>query len=79
MDRSLTPEEAQVLVEQRIEEFGLSSLPRVRVRDDGHGGWHITWDQFQRSEAPMSAPEWCAWVERHVGTLDPERLETLEG
>ena len=79
MERTLTPEEAQGFVEQRIQEFGLSSLPRVRVTAIERGRWQIGWDEFVRIEAPMTAPEWCAWLEQHVGTLDPERLETLEG
>jgi hypothetical protein len=79
MERTLTPEEAQSLVDQRIDDFGLSSLPRVSVVANERGQWQIAWDAFQRVEAPMTAPQWCAWVEQHVGTLDPERLETLEG
>ena len=79
MEPPLTPVEAEQIVEQRIEEFGLASLPRVQVAATERGEWAITWDEFHRVERPMTATEWRAWLERHVGTLDPERLETLEG
>lgn len=79
MERLLTPREAEQVVEQRIEEFGLGALPRVQVEPMANGDWQITWDTFRRVERPMSASEWAEWLERHVGTLDPELLETLEG
>jgi hypothetical protein len=79
MERTLTPEEAQAVVDQRIEEFGLSSLPSVRVAATERGGWEISWDRFRQVEPAMTAPQWCDWLERHVGPMDPSRLETLEG
>jgi hypothetical protein len=79
MERLLTPDEAEQVVEQRIEEFGLSSLPRVHVAPIASGEWQITWDTFRHVERPMTATEWREWLERHVGTLNPEQLETLEG
>ena len=79
MECTLTPEEAQSIVDQRIEDFGLSSIPRVQVVADDSGHWQIAWEHFQRIEAPMTALQWRSWLEQHVGSLDPERLETLEG
>ena len=77
--RTLTPEEAQDVVAQRIQEFGLSALPPVKVIATERGQWQISWAQFRRLERPMTSRQWRDWVERNVGTLDPERLETLEG
>ena len=79
MDRTLTPKQAQELVEQRIQDFGLNSLPRVEVAFTESGDWLITWEEHRRVEPPMTDPQWRQWLERHVGTLDPELLETLEG
>jgi hypothetical protein len=79
MERALTPEEAEQVVEQRIQEFGLSALPRVQIATTPRGDWEISWDHFLCTEPAMNAAQWRAWLERHVGTLDPERLETLEG
>jgi hypothetical protein len=78
MERTLTPQEAEQVIEQRIEEFGLSALPRVQVTAS-QGKWQISWDNFHQVEQPMTGTQWREWLERHVGTLNPERLETLEG
>ena len=79
MDRNLTPREAEDVVEQRIQDFGLDALPRVQVDFTAGGDWLITWDRQRHIEPPMTDEQWRAWVERHVGTLNPELLETLEG
>ena len=79
MDRNLTPREAEVVVEERIEDFGLDALPHVQVAVDAAGDWLITWDHQRHVERPMTDAQWRAWIERHVGTLNPEQLETLEG
>jgi hypothetical protein len=62
-----------------IEDFGLGALPRVRVARTDGGQWDIRWEQHHYVEAPMSAPAWRAWLEEHCCTLEPSRLETLEG
>ena len=41
--------------------------------------WAISWDEHRRVQRPMTVERWRAWLEEHVGTLDSERLETLEG
>ena len=65
--------------QQRIQDFGLNSLPRVEVAFTESGDWLITWEEHRRVEPPMTDPQWRQWLERHVGGLDPELLETLEG
>jgi hypothetical protein len=75
----LTPQEAQNFVEERIESFGLSAVPRVLVREEPDGRWHVRWESHVRVERPMTMAEWESWLERHVGTVDPERLGTNEG
>lgn len=75
---TLTPREAEQIVEQRIEDFGLGALPQISVTED-RGDWRITWDGKERIAKPMSQPEWLAWLEENVGEVDPESLSSLEG
>lgn len=74
----LTPREAEQIVEQRIEDFGLGALPAIAVSDE-RGYWRITWDGKVRLAAPMNEAEWLAWLEENVGEVDPESLSSLEG
>jgi hypothetical protein len=75
---ALTPAEAEAVVEERIEIFGLGVLPRVRVTERPDGKWHVTWDQQEAVVEPMSHESWRAWLETNVGWLDPGNLETTE-
>lgn len=75
---TLTPEEAERVVEQRIQDFGLGALPQISVIED-RGHWRITWDGKVRVAEPMDEREWLAWLEENVGEVDPERLGSLEG
>jgi hypothetical protein len=75
----LTAREAENFVEERIESFGLSALPRVLVREQSDGRWRVCWESYVRLARPMTMTEWESWLERHVGTVDPERLGTNEG
>lgn len=75
---TLTPHEAEQLVEQRIDAFGLGALPHISIREE-RGQWHIRWDGKQRIAQPMTQPQWLAWLERNVGEVDPESLSSLEG
>ena len=74
--RLLTPREAEAVVDDCIERFGLGALPRVSVAPLADGTWHVRWDQFERTLAPMTDPAWRAWLEENVGSLDPGDLET---
>lgn len=75
----LTPAQAEAVVADRIEDFGLDALPRVRVRPLADGSWRVSWTTHVASCRPMRRSEWKFWLERHVGPLDPERLKTTEG
>ena len=75
----LTPQEAENFVQERIESFGLSALPRVLVREEPDGRWNVRWESYVRLLRPMTMVEWESWLEQHVGTVDPERLGTNEG
>ena len=79
MDRTLTPKQAQELVEQRIQDFGLNSLPRVEVAFTESGDWLITWEEHRRVEPPMTDPQWRQWLERHVGTPRPGTARNARG
>jgi len=74
----LTPREAEAVVEDRIELFGLGVLPRVSVTELADGNWRVQWDR-RECVVPAMAPEaWHAWLERNVGSLDAGDLETTE-
>jgi hypothetical protein len=74
----LTPAQAEQVVAERIEQFGLGALPEVRVDACADGSWRVRWDEFERRVAPMDADGWSAWLEEHVGPLGAERLQTTE-
>jgi hypothetical protein len=74
-----TPEQAQRIVDQRIEQFGLGVLPRTEVRATGDGRWRIRWDDQERITDAMTEAQWRDWFERNVGSLKAERLQTTEG
>jgi hypothetical protein len=78
-DDLLTPQQAQAVVSDRIDEFGLGALPSVRVDPRADGHWRITWTTHVALCPPMSMRQWKAWLERYVGPLSPERLQTTEG
>jgi len=75
---TLTPREAEQVVEQRIEDFGLGALPQISVIEE-RGDWRVIWDGKMRVIPPMSEREWLAWLEENVGEVDPESLGSLEG
>jgi hypothetical protein len=76
--RTLTPHEAEQVVEHRIQEFGLGALPPITITQR-EGRWRIQWDGKLRITQPMTEPEWLQWLERNVGEVKPERLESSEG
>lgn len=75
---TLTPREAEQVVEQRIETYGLGALPQVSIYED-RGSWRITWDGKVRVTRPMNERDWLAWLEENVGEIDPDSLSSLEG
>lgn len=76
--RLLTPHEAEAVVDDRIQQFGLSALPPVRVTELGDGSWRVRWEHRERVVTPMTRDAWCAWLEEFVGPLDAAGLETTE-
>ncbi len=74
----LTPREAEAVVEERIERFGLGVLPRVEVTELPDGTWRVRWEHLEAALAPMTREAWCAWIEQNVGSLDAGDLETTE-
>jgi hypothetical protein len=77
-NRVLTPREAETVVEDRIEDFGLGALPRVSVTALTDGTWRVRWEHLERVVAPMSEASWHTWLEENVGSLDAGDLETTE-
>lgn len=74
----LTPRQAEQIVADRIEQFGLGSLPEVAIRVAQDGSWLVSWDSYARSVSPMDEESWRDWLKRHVGPLDAESLQTTE-
>jgi hypothetical protein len=74
----LTPREAEQVVEDRIEQFGLGALPEVRVVSLADGSWRVRWDEFERVVPAMGALAWRKWLHEHVGPLEAEALQTTE-
>ena len=74
----LTPEEAEAVIDEKIEQFGLGVLPRVEVLALPDGKWRVRWEDVEHIVAPMSGEAWHAWVEENVGSLDPGDLATTE-
>lgn len=76
--RLLTPSEAEAVVNDRIERFGLDALPRVSVTELADGTWRVRWEHLERTVAPMARDAWYAWLRENVGSLDAGDLETTE-
>jgi hypothetical protein len=76
--KPISAHEAEQVVEDRIEQFGLGALPEVRVAVREDGRWRVQWDRFERVVSPMDAAHWRAWLVEHVGPLDAQGLETSE-
>lgn len=76
--RLLSPHEAEAVVAERIEQFGLGALPSVAVAANEDGTWRVRWQHLQRDVAPMAMDAWVAWLEENVGSLDAGDLETTE-
>lgn len=74
----LSPQEAEAVVDDRIEQFGLGALPRVEVSALPDGSWRIRWEDRERIVPPMTPAEWHRWLEEFVGPLDAGDLETTE-
>lgn len=74
----LTPREAEAVVEERIELFGVGALPRVSVTELADGTWRVQWDRLESVVSPMTQEAWHAWLETNVGSLDAGDLETTE-
>lgn len=74
----LSTQEAEAVVEERIDQFGLAALPHVSVTELADGMWRVRWDNLERIVVPMSRDEWYAWLGENVGSLDAGDLVTTE-
>ena len=77
-NRILTTHEAEAVVTDLIEQFGLGSLPPVRVVELAEGTWQVRWLHLESTVEPMTRDAWHAWLEYNVGSLDAGDLETTE-
>ena len=74
----LSPQEAEAVVDGRIEQFGLGALPHVSVVASTDGSWRIRWEHQERTATPMTMEAWESWLRDNVGSLDAGDLETTE-
>ena len=74
----LSTQEAEAMVEARIEQFGLGALPHINVSELPDGMWRVRWDNLDRIVVPMSRDEWYTWLVENVGSLDAGDLVTTE-
>src|SRR5512134_62609 len=74
----LTPHEAEQIVDERIEQFGLGALPHVDIAVVEDGCWRVRWDGIEQTVSPMTDQAWRHWLEEHVGPLDADGLQTTE-
>lgn len=74
----LTPRQAEQVVTERIEQFGLGALPEVKITLAPDGNWVVSWDDHSRTVRPMDDDSWREWLREHVGPLDAESLQTTE-
>lgn len=75
----LSPEQAQRLVEELLNQYGLGAIPKVRVAMLADGDWQIRYNSVTHVHAPMTEVEWHAWLESKFGPDLREKLATLEG
>lgn len=78
-NRVLATYEAEAVVENLIEQFGLSALPKIRVVELANGAWQVRWMDQERTLEPMTRDAWHHWLELNIGSLEPGDLETTEG
>jgi hypothetical protein len=76
---ALSADQAQEYVQELNNNFGLGSLPAVRVLSDEGTGWRIQWEDQEEHHSPMTSREWREWLEQRFGPGLAERLETSEG
>jgi hypothetical protein len=77
-DRVLTAHEAEGVIDECIERYGLDVLPEVTVTTLPDGNWRVRWEHLERVVEPMTSAAWRAWLEENVGSLDPGDLQTTE-
>jgi hypothetical protein len=75
----ITAREAEQLVRDRIETFGLDALPAVSVLLQPDARWRIEWRGRVHVAQAMTRSQWEDWLERNVGPVSPERLASTEG
>jgi hypothetical protein len=75
----LSPEQAQRLVEELLNQYGLGAIPQIRVARLADGDWQIKYNSVTHVHAPMNEVEWHAWLESKFGPDLKEKLATLEG
>jgi hypothetical protein len=77
--KTLTPLEAEAVVDELIEAYGLGAYPKVTVTEAAPGRWRIEWRSMEVEAAAMTATEWSEWLRRRVGSISPEKLTTTGG
>lgn len=74
----LTPGEAEAVIDECVERFGLDVFPEVTVTALPDGKWRVRWEHLERVVEPMTITAWRAWLNENIGSLDPGDLQTTE-
>jgi hypothetical protein len=76
---TLTAGQAEAVVDDLIETYGLGAYPKVVVTETAPGRWRVEWRGMEVEVAAMSAPQWTEWLRRRVGSISPEKLTNTAG
>ena len=76
--RVLTAAEAEAVISDLMETYGLGALPSVSVTEVAPATWRVIWEDQSANVAPMNSDAWHQWLEANIVSLAPERLETSE-
>jgi hypothetical protein len=77
--QTLTTAQAEAVVDELIETYGLGAYPKVTVHEISPGRWRVEWRSMNIETAAMTATEWTEWLRRRVGSISPEKLTTTAG
>lgn len=75
----LTAQQAEAVVDELIETYGLGAYPKVVVTETTPGRWRIQWRAMEVETPAMTAAQWSDWLRRRVGSISPEKLTTTAG
>jgi hypothetical protein len=76
---TLTAAQAEAVVDELIESYGLGAYPKVSVKEYSPGRWRIEWRSMEIETAAMTSTQWTEWLRHRVGSISPEKLTNTAG